>query len=272
MIQSPEHSVPEKEPGIKTQEVTIKDSQGFDHEAELVRPENESGLHAAVLMVGGIPPGSHNTDKRPLAFHPFYAVMGGALAKHNAYAMEMNPRGMGHSEGDTWDESLQSRLDSLVDAAKWLTENTNTNQIRLIGSSMGGHLVLRLAEKLEQSGITVDRLALLSPAAYSQQAEQVTYREGYKNLPATSTEESPAMTALERFNGRVLLLFAENDKPIPLDVQAAFEARVAPMVEAGRATSFKVKGVEHMFKVDNQLHEPTAAAVATTVAEFLTND
>lgn len=269
-METPEQSLgnTEREPAVKIEEVAIPDSQGFKHEATLVRPESENGLMPAVLTIGGIPPNSHNTDSRPFDFHPFFGVVGAEIAKHHAYAMGLNPAGMGHSEGDTWDESLQTRIDSWAAAAKWLVENTNTDpaRLRIIGSSMGAHVALRLVEKLAADGITVDRLALISPAAYSSEAEDISFRVGWKNLPKSDPEDSPAIKALDDFNGKLLMSFVKDDKPVA-PVQPTFEKRYSKVDVA-----YAHPNIGHGFKVDGAYDEPTMAEASQTISRFLTEN
>lgn len=257
--------------GFEVQEATTVDSRGVSREMAVVaRPESASleGKVPGVLLVAGIPRGMENTNHRPFEYHPFFAYCAKELAKNNINSLAVSPAGMGNSNADTFEESLAKRIDALAQATQEFVALTNTDpgHIRIVGSSMGGHIALRLIEKLAKLNIRVDKILLSSPAAYSQEAELAPFgnefstvlRKGHPN-----PDESPAIQALKAYDGELMLTYMEDDQPIPPDIQTAYKDLV------GAKLTKIIVGVDHGFRLGGKHHEPTMAEFSQLAAQFL---
>ena len=100
----------------------------------------------------------------------------------------------------------------------------------LVASSMGGHIACRLIEPLQPRA-----LILFCPAAYEAAAESQPFGPAFQRTLRATTDfdASPAFTALDRFDGRLLLVLGSEDAVIPPAVVAAYRrrARAAERVE-----------------------------------------
>lgn len=105
--------------------------------------------------------------------------------------------------------------------------------LALIGTSMGGHIACRLIEHFRPPA-----LVLFCPAAYSAEAETVPFGPAFQQVLRGTTDfhASPAFDALETFEGRLLVVFGDDDTVIPPAVQQQYaeRARQARSVEVIR--------------------------------------
>lgn len=130
--------------------------------------------------------------------------------------------GCGESEGKFEDGSLNQRIRSAHGATNFFLKRTNltTKDIYLWGSSMGAHVACRLLEDLQVKGVI-----LQSAAAYNKEAESKKFNEEFTSAiqkPIT-WEKSPAFKALETFNGKILVVYGENDSLIPTGVRDKYK-------------------------------------------------
>lgn len=219
---------------------------------DLARPD---GSNPAVLMIGGIPRNAENQPDVPL-FSSTFGPLSETLANRGMNSMVMNPAGMGGSEGDTFQESLNSRIDSWVTATRVLVESgqADPHDLSIVGNSMGGHIAIRVAERLQAEGFGVKKLVLVSPAAYGANAEDKRYGPEFSAAlrEPGGLETSPVISGLQRFiegGGKVMLSWVESDKPIPQTVKDAYESVVGPALQSGEMVNMQsYLNVEHNFR------------------------
>ncbi|KAF1071050.1 MAG: 2-succinyl-6-hydroxy-2,4-cyclohexadiene-1-carboxylate synthase [Variovorax sp.] len=140
--------------------------------------------------------------------------------------------GHGESDGQLEGSSLAHR----VAQARTVAEQVAPDRpMSLIASSMGGHIACALIPVLNPPV-----LVLFCPAAYVAEAEDAPFGPRFQGvLRATRDEDyaaSPAFAALDRFEGRLLLVLGGEDAVIPAAVLAQYaqRARRAKSVEVLR--------------------------------------
>ena len=116
--------------------------------------------------------------------------------------------GHGRTGGDIRSTSLCSRTEQ----AAAVIRRTCTEPLTLIAASMGAYTAVKLTELF-----SVENLILLVPAVYTPLAYHLPFGPQFsKAIRAPgSWRESDAFTILERFQGNLLVVAAENDSVIP---------------------------------------------------------
>ncbi|MDQ7999532.1 MAG: alpha/beta fold hydrolase [Pseudomonadota bacterium] len=136
---------------------------------------------------------------------------------------------VGH--GETGGALEGSSLDHRIAQARAVAEALPIAAPRvLVASSMGGHIACRSIVSLRPRA-----LVLFCPAAYAAAAESQPFGPAFQRTLRATTDfdASPAFAALERFDGRLLLVLGSEDAVIPPAVVAAYRrrARAAERVE-----------------------------------------
>lgn len=141
------------------------------------------------------------------------------LAGHDHSAAAFDFSGQGDSEGDLSASSLDDRTTQALAVVEQLCQQ---RPVSLIASSMGGHIACSLIPQLAP-----DALVLFCPAAYEAAAQPMAFGLGFQQLirATTSFSSSPAFSALEEFEGRLLLVLAEHDTVIPRAVEHEYITR-----------------------------------------------
>jgi pimeloyl-ACP methyl ester carboxylesterase len=214
--------------------------------------EIESKKIPLVCMIGGIPRGKENSpDFHPLNSGTFEAYAN-EFARRGEASFVMSPVGMGASGGDTFEHSIGDRIDAWVQAVERLARDPrfDQEQITLLGNSMGGHIAIKVAEILATKGINIKSLILVSPAAYPDELEKVNFGsqwgEAAKRLSGSRIR---VFEALEDFKGRVLLSWAQSDRPISIDKQKLYNKVLSDRMRRGRSdTAMSQVAVEHNFR------------------------
>lgn len=238
------------------------DRLGYNLEAVVFVPSRPTAL---VVTAFGIPRGQDN-DKSyvPDRFAPYIAEQEMAVTAHS-------PAGLGNSGGDTTELSLDGRVNEVVEVAQAAHQEFPDMPLTLYGSSMGAHIVVRAAQKLQLRGMRVDNLVLVSSAAYPDRSEAETFGEAFRRAITSShdlgRDSFGVFKALEAFDGKVMFAWVERDStenggPIyPQMIKwydEAYEIRKA----SGRADKFvNIPGAEHGFRVASKgIHESDEAS------------
>jgi pimeloyl-ACP methyl ester carboxylesterase len=167
-----------------------------------------------------------------------------------------------------------------VTAAEELVAQTNTDRwrMRLLGNSLGGHIAVSLIERLEEHGMSVDRVALVSPSFYPKLAQKAKFGRTFPIARRHFTEfrNLPSYHALNRYAGQLLVSFSHHDSPpIHPEIVAVAEDAVTTAIKQGRGLSFFSLFVKHNFAPLNQTNRAqvdvikTRAETASVVANFL---
>lgn len=120
---------------------------------------------------------------------------------------------IGH--GDTGGSLLNSSLHERTDQASAVIRYACAAPLTLIGASMSGYTAIKLTEQF-----VVDNLILLVPAVYNSQAYDLAFGFGFSEairVPG-SWQNSDAFSILSEFRGNLLIIAAEFDDVIPVEV------------------------------------------------------
>lgn len=138
-----------------------------------------------------------------------------AYASEGVRVISFDFVGHGKTGGSMQEMSLQLRTEvarAVID--HW---TSTLDFLILSGSSMSGHTALRLTEQLTDRVIA---LALMAPAIYATDAEEVPFTEAFSNIIRTenSWQDSLALRNAEAFPGKVHILVGADDPVIPWGV------------------------------------------------------
>ena len=147
---------------------------------------------------------------------------------HSSVAFDF--AGQGESAGDLAASGLRDRAQQALAVVDFLKM---PQPVSLIASSMGGHIACSLIEALSPPAPV-----LYCPAAYEATALDVPFGPAFQQVIRATSDfaASPAFDALERFEGRLLLVLGAEDAVIPRQVEDQYirRARKARSVEVLR--------------------------------------
>jgi pimeloyl-ACP methyl ester carboxylesterase len=148
------------------------------------------------------------------------------LGKRGFASLFFYCRGVGVSEGDFTDSSLVNRLSDAIAAYNYFINSgiVDPNRICVYGSSMGGHVAVRLIEKYPR----IKTLVLQSAAAYSVKAEklQLTSQFTQEITRSNSWSESVVFDMLKTYSGKTLIIYGEKDEVIPDGIKNKFKEMI----------------------------------------------
>src|SRR3989344_7289201 len=207
-----------------------------------------------VIMVGGIPRDPTRRQKLPL-INKLYGHLAIKLLDHGMSSLLYNQPATGGSSGDWEKETLRSRAKTLDGIATHFSEQTSASDIALIGTSAGAYMAVSAIEAIQRTGHTVSKLALLSPAAYPKEIEEIPYGEAFTQRIHTPWDiaTSPVFPRLQKFiasKGSLLVSFFEADNPpIPEYVQEYYRSFVRQLSTEGHdVTILTIPDVAHNFR------------------------
>lgn len=152
------------------------------------------------------------------------------LAEHGHASVAFDFAGQGESTGRMADSGLRDRAQQVLAVVDFLGM---PRPVSLIASSMGGHIACSLIEALAPPA-----LVLYCPAAYEAAAMDLPFGPAFQQVIRATSDfaSSPAFDALERFEGRLLLVLGAEDAVIPRQVEDGYcsRARRARSVEVLR--------------------------------------
>jgi pimeloyl-ACP methyl ester carboxylesterase len=154
------------------------------------------------------------------------------LARAGVASAAFDFSGHGESTGQVEGSSLNERVAQAMAVAGHVAPG---RPLSLIGTSMGGHVACSLIEWLQPLA-----LMLFCPAAYVAEAQDAPFGPRFQAILRSSVDyaSSPAFAALDRFEGRLLLVYGTADAVIPAQVLDQYERR------ARRAKSVEVVRLE----------------------------
>ncbi|WP_428001435.1 alpha/beta hydrolase [Acidovorax sp.] len=179
---------------------------------------------------------SHSTP-RTLALHGGgassrlgYQPLLDFLAARGHASVAFDFAGQGESTGSMAASGLRDRAQQALAVVDFLQM---PRPVSLIASSMGGHIACSLIDALAPPA-----LVLYCPAAYEAAALEVPFGPAFQQVIRATSDfaASPAFDALERFEGRLLLVLGAEDAVIPRQVEDQYirRARKASHVEVLR--------------------------------------
>lgn len=167
------------------------------------------------------------------------------LASNNICSLAFDTRGVGTSEGEYADSTLEHRLEDAETAYRYLFDNleTNVKRLAIVGVCMGGHVAASLIGR-HPGWFT--NVVLVNPAAYGSEAEDKRLKPDTAFTEAItkprSWENSLAFERIAKLNGRVLLVRSELDTIIPFEVIQHYREAAA-----GRLSEIVIPGIPHIF-------------------------
>lgn len=207
-------------------------SGGQKVEGTLVTPKVMDGKKPGVVFFHGM---TSSEDR--------YIPIAEKLAESGIVGMTLSIRGHGNSEGSFDDLTVADGVEDGLNAYDFFVryDFIDKNRIGLCGASVGATISSMVAEQR-----AVQSLVLRVPATYTDEMMRMTYREimideekifsKISNIP-----ETPAIRAISRFIGSVLIITSEKDVVIPTIIPRQYfleaqKAKRKQQVEIPRAT------------------------------------
>lgn len=136
------------------------------------------------------------------------------LAQHAVSSLAFDLIGHGETGGDLSESSLARRTEQ---ALAVISQFPLAQAPTILGSSMGAYNAVKLSET-----VPAGALILGAPAAYDTAAHTVPFGDDFSAIirQPRSWERSDAWEIMSRFEGRVLVLAAQNDTVIPPEIPA----------------------------------------------------
>lgn len=165
---------------------------------------------------------------------------------HHLLRGALQQRGMGSvcfdaiGHGDTGGTLAQSSVASRTRQAQAvLAARELPEPLVIFGSSMGAYNAIRLTQQHR-----VEALVLIVPGVYTPEAYEVPFGPDFSTVirRERSWSDSDAWDILSRFEGRLLVIHAEHDAVIPLEIS---ERLVAAASRAASRQLHIVRGAEH---------------------------
>lgn len=221
-----------------------------------------------VLLHGSITHGPSRRVPRTLALHGGgassrlgYEPLLAFLAAHDHSSVAFDFSGQGDSTGALAASSLSDRAEQARAVVDFLQIPRPVSM--LIATSMGGHVACSLIEALAPAA-----LVLYCPAAYEEAAQTAPFGPAFQQVIRATTDfsSSPALDALEQFEGRLLLVLGAEDAVIPKQIEQEYtrRARKAQSVEV-----LRLEGAGHHLHAWLKEHPVESARVAQRVLAAL---
>ena len=141
---------PQKPYPYQEEKVFIQNTAAMIHLAGTFCKPNGKGPFPAVVLISGS--GPQNRDQEILGHRPFL-ILSDHLVRHGIAVLRMDDRGVGESEGDYGSALNHDFIEDALCAVKYLRtcQEINTQQIGLIGHSLGGVLAPFVAQETDIS-------------------------------------------------------------------------------------------------------------------------
>lgn len=147
---------------------------------------------------------------------------------------------VGH--GDTGGELAESSLVDRTNQAIAVIEHLQMEQpFGLIGGSMGAYTALKLTERY-----TVDKLVLIVPGVYAADVYTMQFNAGFSQRmrEPESWRATDAWAIMEKFQGDVLIITAENDEVVPPKIPHTLYDHAT---HAHSRSMYEIPGAPHRF-------------------------
>lgn len=153
---------------------------------------------------------------------------GGGNSNHARYASLIERFATKGILGHAFDHHATTLVGRLDEAEQELAKLKSQHGLRdsdiyVWGSSMGGHIAARLTK----THPNLAGVILQSAAAYSQTAENIPFGPLFTDelMREKGWEDSDAFRDINLYQGKILVVYAENDTIIPQDIMRKYEAR-----------------------------------------------
>ena len=165
-----------------------------------------------------------------------HRMLRGALQQRGQGSVCFDAIGHGETGGALAQSSVASRTRQ---AQAVLTAHGMAQPLVVFGASMGAYNAIQLSARHR-----VDALVLIVPGVYTPSAYEVPFGPDFSAIirRERSWADSDAWEILSRFEGRLLVIHAEHDATIPLEIS---ERLVAAATRAESRQLHIVRGAEH---------------------------
>jgi hypothetical protein len=231
-----------------------------------------------VTMVGGIPRDPNRRSRLPL-INKLYGLMATKLVDHSVNSVLYNQPATGGSSGDWDSETITSRSKTLVSLIEHTGNSTGCSKHTLIGASAGAYMAVKATDLLKGTKNKIDKLLLISPAAYPLEIENEPYGENFSKIVRAPWDvaNSPMFSRLERFvleGGSLLISFFEaDDPPIPRYIQHYYCEFARKLISRNHDVQLiTIPGVAHNFRRINTSEKGNVVdndSIRSTAEEFV---
>ena len=162
------------------------------------------------------------------------------LAERGISSLSFHCRGVHDSEGNFEDASLENRVKDSEAALECFLASSHVDptQVFVHGTSMGGHVVVRLLEKRSE----IKGVMMEGGAAYGTEAEDKKMDQTFTDVirKENSWIESPAFNILQKAGVPLLLIYGEFDNVIPDGIKEKYRSFIQDEKD-----DFVLKGGDH---------------------------
>lgn len=167
--------------------------------------------------------------------------------------------GHGESSGKLEESSLEKRV---LEAKEAYQVSGFSESVSVIGSSMSGHVAIKLTEH-----IPVSNLILFCPAIYPAEAYSVAFNAGFSEIirKENSWVDSDCFEILARFTGKILVIIGTEDTVIPSGVIEKLEASL----HGDHQKVVRLAGASHAIHAWLQEKPEIGEEVEEMISEFI---
>ena len=241
---------------FKVEKVKI-DSNDNEIRCALAESNESRENHKLLIMTGGIPRDPEKRSKLPL-INKLYGnlaikMLEGKSSKQQSSLLYNQPA-TGGSDGEWEKETLRTRTDALSQLTTYFKNTGNYSDVSLLGTSAAAYIAVNAIKEIQESGIKITKLILLSPACYPKDIEDVPYGENFSKVIRQKWDitQSPIFKGIENYaksGGSVYVSFFEvDDPPIPLYIQDYYRKFLQSLAGSGFDVRVNtIPGVSHNF-------------------------
>ncbi len=207
-----------------------------------------------VVMVGGVPRDEKERKNLPL-INTFFGHLAESLKDSGIASVLYNHPGTGLSTGDWGKETLNTRSSVLAQVAGHYYKKMQSLDVAIVGVSAGGYMAVQAMRELQNKGVPVSKLILISPAAYPKTLLDVPYGDAFTKMIRTPWDftTSPIFNDIKKFTTEggtsFISFFEDDDPPIPMEVQKSFMSTAEVLNATGKNIEVAIiMGAAHNFR------------------------
>ncbi|MDB5266822.1 MAG: hypothetical protein JWN89_637 [Parcubacteria group bacterium] len=165
---------------------------------------------SALLIAGG-----GNTHRHKGYYPPWQNF----LLENGVTTFNFDFRGVGDAEGNLNESNLNTRAEDAKAALEILKQHSDTENIFVVGVSMGGPVAIRIVDH------SIKGMLLVVAAAYSMEARDKNFGPEFSEAirKPDSWKDSPDFKDLERYMGDTFLLYTDSDEVVPQGISLNYE-------------------------------------------------
>lgn len=166
------------------------------------------------------------------------------LSEHGFITLAINYRGVGLSEGEFEEQTIQDGIEDGEKALEFFLSLPEVDKLRvgLCGGSFGGFIAALLCDQFP-----IKSLILEAPASYSPEISKNTHRDLEDELRRDNFLASVSYNEIEKYKGVLLLVQSEFDDVLPKGMVEEYDKRA---VNAASKELFILKQAKHRISID----------------------